>query len=719
MKGAKLYPVELLLFALLLGTYAYFYQSTHHNEAARFDQMRAIVEEHTLRINSHWWNTADVIHYPNNGREDIFPNKAPGMTLLGLVPYSIVSLGLAILHKVGLPQWAHWHLVVYLTTVLGVSALSALAGVLIFRVLKDVTGKTYVPALSVVGIWLGTLVFPYSTLFFSHQLAAALLVFAFYLLFRLKEETGAASGRQALYVAGAGVLMSFSVASEYPTVLLAAILSGYAAWIIWLRPITWSRRAALVGWCVAGASVGAIMLLLYNYLAFGKLFYIPYESYAKAGSDFSNTYRRGWLGMQWGGFAQFARALATITIQPQIGMLYLGLEKWQIYACNPVLWLCIPGFVVMLCRRALRLEGIVVLVMTVVYLLFITNYGSSAYDWAGASYLGSRHMVPLLPFLALPLCFGVRFLRPIFFPLFAISLFYMLVATATEPRVAIPYQNTARDLLIPDYLRARFAQNTDALFDGQRDLAKGSAAFNIGKLVGLPPYLQLVPLFLWWAAAGASLLIVARRLDAPAQQIPVTPPADAAHPEPSIAQPPALRRPFPKFAVAGLAVFLVLVSLPPIVHHAAAASRFKSHGLLGKYYPNGTCSGTPVETEVDSEINFDWSKTLPLTPPFSIEWTGSIAIERADRYVFGLVADDGALLEIDGRTVVDVTKGPVLQKKMGSIQLTPGLHKLRILYYNPLFGGLVKLSWTGPSQNEEIVPSEVLIPPSDASAHPR
>jgi hypothetical protein len=42
---------------------------------------------------------------------------------------------------------------------------------------------------------------------------------------------------------------------------------------------------------------------------------------------------------------------------------------------------------------------------------------------------------------------------------------------------------------------------------------------------------------------------------------------------------------------------------------------------------------------------------------------------------------------------------------------------VKILYYNPLFGGLVKLSWTGPSQNEEIVPSEVLIPPSESARH--
>jgi hypothetical protein len=299
----------------------------------------------------------------------------------------------------------------------------------------------------------------------------------------------------------------------------------------------------------------------------------------------------------------------------------------------------------------------------------------------------------------------------LFYPLLAISIFYMLIATATEPRVAIPYENTARDLLVPDYLRARFGQNTDALFDGQRNMAKDSAAFNLGKLAHLPGPYQLVPLLVWWAVVGSGVLIAARKAEHPVAAEPSTSETGETTP---IISPPR----FPRAAIAGVFSFVVLITIPPLVHHAAASSRYKQHGLLGKYYQNATCSGSPVEMSVDSEINFDWSKSLPLTPPFSIEWTGSIAIEAPENYTFGLVADDGALLEIDGTTVVDVSKGPVLQKKMGSIRLTPGLHKLRLLYYNPLFGGLVKLSWIVRSKAEEIVPNEVLIPAKQTEPAP-
>ena len=86
------YPVEVLLFILLWGTSGYFYQSTQHNEAARFDQMRALVHDGTLQIDQYWWNSADIIHYQKGGKDHIYPNKAPGGALVGLLPYVGVTL---------------------------------------------------------------------------------------------------------------------------------------------------------------------------------------------------------------------------------------------------------------------------------------------------------------------------------------------------------------------------------------------------------------------------------------------------------------------------------------------------------------------------------------------------------------------------------------------------------------------------------------------------
>jgi PA14 domain-containing protein len=711
LKGwATAYRTELLLFLLLWATYAYFYQSTHHNEAARFDQLRAIVDDQTLAINHYWWNSADVIHYNKDGSDHIYPNKAPGMTLLALIPFIVLSLSLSALRGLGLPPWTYWHLLTYLTTVFTVSLLSAVAAVAIYRVLKQLAGNSYLSVLAVLAVWLGTLVFPFSTLFFSHQLVAALLTIAFYLLFRLGHGEVASSRTRLFYIGLAGLLMSFSVATEYPAALLVGILSIYTLWVITRCTQPLKNRVVLLGTWTLGMLAGAGILILHNLVAFGKPFYIPYEAYSHVGSDFSSTYAKGWLGMHWLGPKEFLHALASITVYPQIGTLYIAAHGWRVYACNPVLWLSLPGLAIMIWQRRLRPEGLLVMAMTAVYILFITSYGTSNYDWCGASYLGSRHLIPLLPFLTLPLFFGARSLRFAFYPLLAISVFYMLIATATEPRVAIPYEIPARDLLIPDYLRARFGQNTDALFDGQRNLAKDSAAFNLGKLAGLPGHYQLTPLLLWWLIAGGALLIMTARQEQPSEQLEL-PLGDASERRRS--------KSFPKVAVTGLFVFVSAIALPPIIHHAAAAARHNQHGLLGKYYRTANWSGPTAEVTVDDEVNFDWSKSLPLPPPFSVEWTGSIAIEKQNTYAFGLIADDGAILEIDGKVVVDASQGPAMQKRAGLAVLSPGLHPIRIRYFNPLFGGLVKLSWTGPGGREEIVPNEVLVPPApSASATP-
>jgi hypothetical protein len=696
-----IHRTELILFLLLSLSYGYFYQSTHHNEAARFDQMRAIVQDHVLEINKYWWNTADVIHYPTNGANQIYPNKAPGMTLVSVVPFAVISAVLSGLYRLGLVNGAYWHVVTYLTTLFGVSLLSALAAVAIYRVLRQMKADPYLSILAVTGIWLGTLAFPYSTLFFSHQFVAALLAIAFVLLFQLRSSDGMSARGQLWRTFGAGSLISLSVAAEYPTALLAIALSTYALCII-LRLDRTPRQRLMLGLSgFGGTLLGAVLLIGYNVAAFGKPLYIPYESYATAGASFSGTYGHGWLGLQPQGVGQFIHALAAVTVYPKIGMLYLGIQHWRIYACNPVLWLCVPGLAIMIRRRDSRPEGILVAAMTAAYLLFITHYGGSEYDWSGASYVGSRHLIPLLPFLAWPLCLsiGIRVLRFAFYPLFGISLFYMLILTATEPRVGIPYENPARDLLAPDYLRARFAQNTDGLFAGQRDLAKQSAAFNLGQLTGLPPQHQLWPLLGWWLLSGTMLLGSITQKSTTAE----TPPA---HDE--IANQKQKRTLIVRSST--LVAFLIAIGLPPAVHHAAVAARNPQQGLRGKYFRNANWEEPAVEEAVDAEVNFDWTRSLPLPPPFSIDWTGQITIKQNGRYEFALIADDGALLEIDGRVVVDVSRGPILQKKSGSIELSPGRHEIRVRYFNALFGGLVKLWWTPPGQSEEIVPSEVLVP---------
>jgi hypothetical protein len=670
--------IEILLFVLLWTTYAYFYQSTGTNEAVRFDQIRALVHDHTLAIDKYAFNSPDLIRYPEKTGH-IYPNKAPGMTFLGTIPFAIVTVVLTPFRAAGLPEWIYWHAVAYTTTAFAVSLFSALAAVAIYRVLIKLSDDKYFAAVIVLATWLGTLVFPYSTLFFSHIPTASLLVIAFYLLFELRDSAGSSS-LPVVRVSVAGLLIGFTVSIEYQAVLLGAVLGFYFLWITWRLESLPREKLGLLGLFAAGLVVGGSALIVYNLTAFGTAFYIPYETYAKPGASFYSTYGQGWLGWQWSGFSNFLNALLSIFIYRPSGLFYVVVGRWHIYACNPVLWLCLPGFAIMLWSRALRAEGLLIGGMVVVYLLFIANYGTSIDDWGGGLYLGPRHLIPLLPFLALPLYFGAQKLRWIFYPLAAISIFYMLLGTATEPRIAFPFGDIGRDLLLPDYLTGHFAENTASLFS-ERNLTLDSTAANLPKLLHVPGHYQLVPLMICWVIGGVTLRFLANQKP----------------------------RRFLDVGNVALLLFAACIAIAPIIHHAMTAQPSGPRGLLGKYYRNATWQSAPADVRVDRNIDFDWSKDTPYPAPFSVEWTGKIIVDREGFYMFTLAADDGALLEIDGKQIVDATHS-LYREKEQSISLTKGLHTIRVRYFNLMFAGSVKVWWTLLGRPRQILPTESLIP---------
>src|SRR5688572_2486256 len=209
---------EAALFAMALGTYAYFFQGGGWNQNSRFNLVRSIVEQHTIVVDDYVHNTGDLAQRDGH----YYCDKAPGVSILAVPVYAAV-------HPFAGGQRPRGRLVnagAYLATVWAVGLPSALATVMVYR-LAQVVGASLAPAAAIALAYaFGTLALPYSTLFYGHQLAAAVLVIAFGQLARARHEAIPMTAPRLFAV---GLLLGVGVTVEYPAALGAGAIGLYAA----------------------------------------------------------------------------------------------------------------------------------------------------------------------------------------------------------------------------------------------------------------------------------------------------------------------------------------------------------------------------------------------------------------------------------------------------------------------------------------------------------
>ncbi len=119
--------------------------------------------------------------------------------------------------------------------------------------------------------------------------------------------------------------------------------------------------------------------------------------------------------------------------------------------------------------------------------------------------------------------------------------------------------------------------------------------------------------------------------------------------------------------------------------------------FAAQYFSNPNLSGDPMLTRSDSSIQFDWGGGSPdsLIPPdnFSARWTGGQSF-AAGSYVFETTSDDGVRLFVDGQAVIDkwIDQPATLYK--ATVNLTAGMHQIKMEYYENGGGAVAKLSWS-------------------------
>ena len=456
------------VFALVLLSASYFFQSSGHNEAARFDQIRSVAEHGEWWIDRYTSNTADVIQV--NGHT--YPNKAPGTTWLGLAPWKAARLAAGALP---IDEPKQLVLVTYLLTLLMAALPTAFTSLMILRFLSRSGWTIGTATLTGVGYGVGSMAFPWATTFFSHQLAAFFAFGAFYLVWSGQGEEPPRPRARLLL---AGWMMGFLPVIEYPAAIASGLIGVYA--IRALRP----RSIALL---FAGAVMGVLPLPLYNMQALGSPFVLSYSFY-KEGSTFP-AHQQGFIGVSWPRF----EVLQEITFRARRGLFHAN--PWL------ALGLLAPFFLKKLSH--VRAEFLLAASIFAAALFFNSGFGDSIVYWGGAFSFGPRHILFALPFAAVLAAASMksRVLAPLTGALIVVTSFLMLTVAAIDPRLPYEPAEPFVDFYLPLYLRGLHSAYPVASF-GESVLFESSGAFNLGRALGLPRTLEMLPLTVVWAVAA-------------------------------------------------------------------------------------------------------------------------------------------------------------------------------------------------------------------------
>ena len=121
-------------------------------------------------------------------------------------------------------------------------------------------------------------------------------------------------------------------------------------------------------------------------------------------------------------------------------------------------------------------------------------------------------------------------------------------------------------------------------------------------------------------------------------------------------------------------------------------------GLSVEYFNDIDLSGTPMFTETDAHIDFNWGSGGPAFPGFptdnfSIRWKGFIKPDTSGNYEFIGAGDDGYRLYVDDKIVLNQWQDQSVNTTNAIIYLDSTVHSIRFEYYEHAGLAEVHLGW--------------------------
>ncbi|UCE17517.1 MAG: hypothetical protein JSV84_11560 [Gemmatimonadota bacterium] len=141
----------------------------------------------------------------------------------------------------------------------------------------------------------------------------------------------------------------------------------------------------------------------------------------------------------------------------------------------------------------------------------------------------------------------------------------------------------------------------------------------------------------------------------------------------------------------------------------------KIHGLVGDYYENyyGEKKFRQQDPHIAIDIATIHKKPRPIPGELSVQWNGNLFVEQSGIYKIMLDSDDGSQLFLDGVYLIDNGGTHQRQKRIVTLHLSEGFHPVTVEYFeNGLGDGQMYLWWVKPGRRlKEIIPEDAFYIP--------
>jgi len=97
---------------------------------------------------------------------------------------------------------------------------------------------------------------------------------------------------------------------------------------------------------------------------------------------------------------------------------------------------------------------------------------------------------------------------------------------------------------------------------------------------------------------------------------------------------------------------------------------------------------------------------------YAVRFHGQLKIAQAGEYRIGTASDDGSRILIDGQTVVENDGIHGRQVRMGTVELSEGIHDFEVLFFNGGGGAELRVFWVPPgvqARRGQPIPAEALV----------